>query len=77
MLRTQIYIPERIHETAKMVAKSQNEPLAELLRRLIIKGLKEERGKIKAKSLASLARLNISGGPKDLSANFDKYLYQK
>ena len=77
MLRTQIYIPEPIHQAAKTLARSQNESLAKLLRRLIVAGLKEEKAKIKPKNLSSLIGLNITGGPKDLSSKIDKYLYQK
>lgn len=77
MLRTQIYIPEPIHQTAKYLAQVQNESLASLLRRLITEGIKEEKKKISPKSLSPLTKLNIKGGPKDLSANLDKYLYGK
>lgn len=76
MIRTQIYIPETIHLAAKTFAQHQDETLAKLLRRLIISGLKKEKKKIKPRSLNSLTRLAISGGPKDLSSNLDKYLYQ-
>lgn len=77
MKRTQIYIPESVHQAAKIFAHYQDESLAGFLRRLIISGLKEEKKKIKPKTLVSLPKLNITGGPKDLSSNMDKYLYQK
>jgi len=77
MIRTQIYIPEPVHQAAKTLARHQNKTLADLLRRLIVSGLKEEKKKIKPKSLAPLSKLNITGGPKDLSKNMDKYLYQE
>ncbi|KKU36023.1 MAG: hypothetical protein UX85_C0001G0201 [Candidatus Beckwithbacteria bacterium GW2011_GWB1_47_15] len=75
MIRTQIYIPDELHQDAKNMARRQEQSLARLLRRLIAKGLKEEKRKLKPKSLASLARLKITTGPKDLSKNMDKYLY--
>jgi 3-methyladenine DNA glycosylase Mpg len=77
MIRTQIYIPEEIHYMAKVIAKTKEEPLARLLRNYIAKGIKEEKNKLKSKSLTSIARLNITKGPKNLSRNMDKYLYKK
>lgn len=77
MIRTQIYIPETIHQETKLLAKRKKEPMAELLRRFIIKGVKEEKRKIKPKSLDSLINLKITGGPKNLSRDMDKYLYGK
>lgn len=77
MLRTQIYIPSDLHQAAKLIAKRKEEPLAVVLRRFITKGIKEEKKKLKPKSLSSLANLNIVEGPKDLSGRIDEYLYQK
>ena len=77
MIRTQIYIPDELHQTAKLLAKSKAESLAKLLRRFIAKGVQDEKKKIKQKPLTSLTKLNITEGPKDLSSNMDKYLYQK
>jgi len=75
MIRTQIYIPEHLHKTAKNIAEKKNEALAKLLRRLIARGIEEEKKSTKSKPLSSLANLNITGGPKNLSRNMDKYLY--
>lgn len=77
MIRTQIYIPDELHQTAKLIAKIKDESLAEVLREFIAKGIMQERKQIKQKSLSSLTKLNIISGPKDLSRNMDKYLYQK
>lgn len=77
MIRTQIYIPYELHQTAKVVAKRKDESLAKVLRRFITKGIEEEKKQLKPKSLSSLAKLNITEGPKDLSRNMNKYLYQK
>lgn len=76
MIRTQIYIPESLHQTAKMLAYQRDESLAKLLRNLIADGIKKEKKKTKPKSLNSLIKLNLTGGPKDLSSNMDKYLYE-
>jgi len=78
MIRTQIYIPEEIHQATKFLAQKQGKTQAELLRNFITAGvIEEKRKKRKQRSLSSLARLGIKGGPKDLSKNIDKYLYQK
>lgn len=73
MIRTQIYIPETLHERAKLLAKSKKQSLADIYRGFIANGLKtsENRGG----DLTSLAKLNIKGGPKNLSRDMDKYLY--
>lgn len=75
MFRTQLYLPENVHHSAKMLAKSRGLSLAELLRKCIERGVVEERERYKKKPLSSLAKLKITGGPKDLSANMDDYLY--
>lgn len=77
MIRTQIYIPEDLHLEAKMIAKRKDESLAELIRKLVRAGVKEEKKRIAKNSLNSLAKLGITAGPKDLSRNLDKYLYGK
>ena len=75
MIRTQIYIPEALHQAARSIADKRKKSLAELLRNLIERGIGEERRSIKQKPLSTLASLNIKGGPRDLSQNLDKYLY--
>lgn len=77
MIRTQIYIPEDLHQATKLLALKQKKTLAELIRNFIAVGIIEEKKNIKTRSLSSLAKLNIKGGPKDLSKNIDKYLYNK
>lgn len=76
MIRTQIYIPETLHSQVKLLASKQKKPLAEILRDFIKQGMvkKQNTG---AKSLQALTKLKITGGPKDLSKNLDKYLYQE
>jgi predicted DNA-binding protein len=77
MIRTQIYIPEELHQAAKLIAKRKDRSLAKILRGFISQGIKEEKRKLKPKSLTSLSKLNITKGPKDLSSNMDSYLYKK
>lgn len=77
MIRTQIYIPENLHQTAKSVARKKKVPLAQVLRDFISNGILEERKKLQTKNLTSLAKLNITGGPKNLSSHMDRYLYNE
>jgi len=72
MIRTQIYIPETLHERSKMVARSKKQSLANLYRGFIASGLKASN---RGGDLTALAKLNIKGGPKNLSRDIDKYLY--
>lgn len=73
MIRTQIYIPETLHERAKNVARSKQQSLANLYRNFIANGL--QASKNRGGDLTALAKLNIKGGPKNLSRDIDKYLY--
>ncbi|OGY28399.1 MAG: hypothetical protein A3F33_03730 [Candidatus Woykebacteria bacterium RIFCSPHIGHO2_12_FULL_43_10] len=73
MIRTQIYLPETIHERAKIIARTTKQSLANLYRGFISNGLKASKNR--DGDLTTLAKLNIKGGPKNLSSNIDKYLY--
>lgn len=77
MIRTQIYIPETVHQAARLLARKKNKSLAEIIREFIMRGLKQEKIQNNSKSLDALTKLNITGGPKNLSSQMDKYLYQK
>ena len=73
MIRTQLYIPETLHQRAQSVARNKKQSLSNLYRGFITKGLKtyEKHGG----DLTALAKLNIKGGPKNLSRDIDRYLY--
>ena len=73
MIRTQIYIPETLHQRAKNVARTKKQSLANLYRGFIANGLKASQNR--GGDLTSLVKLNIKGGPKNLSRDIDKYLY--
>lgn len=75
MFRTQIYLPEELHQLAKLEAKREHESLAEFIRRCLEKGIQEKKSQAPRKHLSALSELGITGGPKDLSQNIDKYLY--
>lgn len=73
MIRTQIYIPETLHERAKNIARNKKQSLANLYRNFIASGLNASKNH--GGDLTALAKLNIKGGPKNLSRDIDKYLY--
>lgn len=75
MFRTQIYLPEELHLLAKLQAQREHESLAEFIRRCLEKGVKEKKSQTSLKHLSTLSELGITGGPKELSQNIDKYLY--
>ena len=77
MLRTQIYLPEELYTDLNNWAKKKGISLAEMIRKLVKKGLREEKEKpVKENDLIKLSELKLKGGPKDLSSKFDSYLYQ-
>lgn len=73
MIRTQIYIPETIHERAKSIARNKKQSMAKLYRDFITNGLRTSENR--SGDLTLLAKLGIKGGPKTLSRDIDKYLY--
>lgn len=76
MLRTQIYLPEEYHQELAIIAHNLGVPKAVVIRKILKKALKNKEDLIgKGNNLLSLSKLNFKGGPKDLSANLDSYLY--
>lgn len=77
MFRTQIYLPEELHQLVKLKADQKNESMAEFLRRCIERGMlvEEEKEQKKRAAFWTLSELNVTGGPKDLSKKIDHYLY--
>lgn len=75
MFRTQIYLPEELHQLVKLKARQKNESMAEFLRRCIERGMLQEKEQTKRAAFWTLSELNITGGPKDLSKKIDYYLY--
>lgn len=73
MIRTQVYLPQDLYNQLLMVARQESLPLAKIIRSALTKGLKTSLKK--DNDLLGLAGLKITGGPKDLSGNLDKYLY--
>lgn len=76
MIRTQIYVPETIHQRTKTIARQQKKSMADLYRSFITNGLYKEDISRRQTDLTLLAKLNVKGGPKNLSRDMDKYLYE-
>lgn len=77
MIRTQIYLPERLYTKIKLQARAKGQPAAQLIREQLERGFPGSKNQPKKeKNLAELAQeLNIRGGPRDLSRRIDDYLY--
>lgn len=81
MVKTYLYIPEKLQERITEAATAQNKPKAEILRQAIEKGLANqvpEDPSASAKTLLQLAEIGQRhklDGPRDLSKNMDKYLW--
>jgi len=79
MLKTYLYLPDTLDTKVKAVAKAQNLSKAEVIRRSIESGISSVYEDNSTKSLfmlADLAKKYKAKGPKDLSANLDKYLWE-
>lgn len=73
MVRTQIYLPQELHQELISLARVNNTTLSELLRIGAKKVIREKRQKDESwKVMEKLANYNLSG-PKDLSKNHTKY----
>ena len=77
-IRTTIYLDEDLYLKAKKKALEERTTLTDLIKN----GLKKEiarknkkKTKSKRNALLELAKLAVTGGPKDLSAHMDDYLY--
>lgn len=76
MIRTQVYLPEELYQNIKLVAKKEKKSAAQVVRRALEKGLVAEKGETIGKALLELSRIGAKG-PRDLSENIDKYLYEE
>ncbi|MBI1863812.1 hypothetical protein HYS03_01235 [Candidatus Woesebacteria bacterium] len=83
MIRTQVYLTEDLYQTIRLKAKKEKRPTAQLIRHLLETGLKEKNKKTKTNAGDALLRIARLGeklkikGPKYLSTNIDKYLYEE
>ena len=79
MIRTQIYFPKDLYQAVDLVAKKENKPKAQIIREAVEKDLEKRRGNAGdvLLKLAKMAKKYQWKGPKDLSRNIDKYLYEE
>lgn len=82
MLRTYLYIPERLEERIKRTAKIKNKSKAEVIREALEKGIEavQQESNASAQALLKIAALGKKyqvKGPKDAVERFDEYLYGK
>lgn len=82
MLKTYLYIPDHLEGKIVQTAQNQNKSKAEIIRQALEKGIAviSHQGTISAQALLRIAEVGEKyhpKGPKDLSANLDKYLWGK
>ncbi len=77
MIRIQLYLPKEEHTLLTHLARERNKPMAEVIRTFIKSGLAKETSIDKSgkRAMIAIAGLKQTGGPIDLSANLDHYLY--
>jgi hypothetical protein len=76
MIQKQVSLPEDLDQKIRERAKLLQESEERVIRELIEQGLKTTKPVSLGESLRQLAGLGIKG-PKDLSQNIDKYLYEE
>ncbi|OGE09985.1 hypothetical protein A3A60_03870 [Candidatus Curtissbacteria bacterium RIFCSPLOWO2_01_FULL_42_26] len=81
MIRTQVYLTKDLHQSINEAAKRERKAKAQIIRDTLEEGLKKRQKSQKnaGDALLELARLGEKlnfRGPKDLSKNIDKYLYE-
>lgn len=76
MRRTQIYLPEHIYKSLGKIKARRQVSIAQIIRETLEKHLEAEETNM-TPALLELAKLNLRGGPRDLSRKIDEYLYNK
>ena len=81
MIRTQVYLPEQLYQEIGLAAKKEKKPRAQVIRETLNEGFEKRKdtknGGMALLELAKLGKKLGVKGPKDLSANIDKYLYEE
>ena len=79
MIRTQIYLTPEIKRELDLLKKRDGLGMGQVIRKVLHAALIKDRSfpnkQKKGNGLLELAKLGIKGGPKDLSARMDEYLY--
>lgn len=78
MIRTQIYLPEDLYREIGWLAKKEKKAKAQVIREALEKEVEKKQGNAGETllKLAAMAKKYKWKGPKDLSVNHDKYLYE-
>ena len=81
MIRTQVYLPKDLYRHIDLVAKREKKAKAQIIRDTLEEGLKKKMAHKNAGhvllEIAAMAKKYQWRGPKDLSTNHDKYLYEE
>ncbi|MBI2103616.1 hypothetical protein HYT59_01280 [Candidatus Woesebacteria bacterium] len=80
MIRTQVYLTDDLYQEVRFAAKRENKKPAQVIREALKKGLKKKVGRNAGGTfleIAAMAKKYNWRGPKDLSINHDKYLYEE
>ena len=82
MKRTQIYLPEKIHQELSLKAQREKVTISEVTRQILEAGLpktfrKKANSAVHLLNLAKEAEKRDWSGPVDLSTKVDDYLYQE
>lgn len=75
MFRTQVYLPRDLYQNIHLLAEKENKSKAELIRELLIEGLRRKQN-LGTSTLLKIAKKATKGAPTDLSSKLDKYLYE-
>lgn len=77
MIRTQIYLDEDIHKDISLLARKGKVSMAKIARDILKEGVLKRKNLDKSgkEVLKKLLEIGATGGPSDLSANLDHYLY--
>lgn len=79
MIRTQIYLPEDLYREISWLAKKEKKAKAQVIREALVKEVEKNKGNAGETllKLAAMAKKYKWKGPRDLSINHDKYLYEE
>ena len=77
MIRTQIYIDEKLHRKLNKLAEAQGKPMAELARNYIEDGVTKAEGTVRSSvaTLRAVGSLGFKSRKTDVAGNIDHYLY--
>ena len=76
MIRTQVFLPEETYHYLKIRALREKKPAAQVVREVIEAGISKYPAHKSEDVWSKLANLH-GKGPRDLSKNIDKYLYEE